>query len=303
MTSRNQFAGARLDLSAPVLEPGAGGNEQFGEAPIALFVEDPKNPRTEYAGARFDQLVDSIRLYGVITPVTAYPLENGNLQLVTGHRRFRAAKIVGLPNLRYSIPTESQRGAYVQLAENAKRDDISPFEKARVVATLIEAGELKKDIAAKMGLDPADVTALQALSNAPQVLVTLYQAGKCHTLKYLYDIRRLYAKNPTLVERRCAAVEEVTRYWLAGLDAEVHPDRPETTTKATTQKRSFKDRVAVGTSDAVFQAPLMFQGRPQTIVRVVLRSEDGNEHEVEGDALAELKWAAAVNGSTPGTIP
>ena len=84
---------------------------KFEMAPLAGILPAKNNPRREFTGEAFDQLVDSIREKGVLEPVLLRPIEPAEapegapnagrlctLQLVAGERRFRAAHQVACEN-------------------------------------------------------------------------------------------------------------------------------------------------------------------------------------------------------------
>lgn len=226
---------AKLDLTALDLSaldsggPSSAGGDAANErktahrAPLSAFEEDPDNPRTEFNDPAFDAFVADVRTHGILLPVVVREVE-GKLRIRFGARRFRAAKLLHLPDLPYVV-TEDERqfDDYSQVSENQQRTPLQPLELANFIQKKLSQGEKKKDVAAKIGIDPSAVTHLLALVDAPAFLLELYHSRKCRAPHYLYELRKLYDKNPELVAERCQATEEIDRAFIAAVSNEVSP--------------------------------------------------------------------------------
>lgn len=298
MASSKKFPGARLDLhdAAPEVIPVA--SSGGGEAPLSQFVEDAGNPRHAYDSAQFEALVESVRRHGVITAVTAYPREDGTLQLVTGHRRLRAAKVLGLSTLRWTLAAEAQRNIYVQFEENARRDDIEPRDKAQKIKDLIDAGSTRKDIGAQIGVDAAGMTHLLGLLELPPFLKSLYDRGVCRQPKYLYDLRKLHEKHPTLVEGRCRRAEAITGAFIAELICAANETGGAAGSKHRPRAEPVRrtSRLASQTAATpINECRMVYEGRVARIRRAVVVFDDGTEREFAGADLQQLLWPAAAD--------
>lgn len=192
-------------------------------APLSAFEEDPGNPRFEEEGEEFDTLVEDVRQRGILQPVVVRPMPSGMLQLRFGRRRYRAACALQLPGLSYVVTEDPRQfDDYAQVAENQKHKLLQPLEMAVFIARKVSQGERKKEVAARLALDASAVTHLLALvSDPPPVLLELYHSRRCRTPQYLYDLRRLWALQPALVEARIAADDAIDRQWLVRLASEV----------------------------------------------------------------------------------
>lgn len=118
--------------------------------PVKQLQESPFNVR-KTAGP-LDDLVKSVRRHGVLQALIARPKGKG-LELVVGHRRFRAAKQAGLAKVPVEVRELSDEEAReLQIVENVQREDIHPMEEAEGYAALqAERGYSDEEIAARVG--------------------------------------------------------------------------------------------------------------------------------------------------------
>ena len=95
-----------------------------GSIPLAQ-IESVNNfqPREDFNEEALDELADSIRIHGIIQPLTVRKLHEGKYQLIAGERRFRAAKIVGLDEVPVFIRTANDEEMLeIALIENIQRE-------------------------------------------------------------------------------------------------------------------------------------------------------------------------------------
>jgi len=286
---------SKLTATAPINgQKGAAQAAPPLTAPLSRFVEDPHNPRTEFHAEEFKALVEDIREHGILQPVVVVPLENDQLMIRWGARRLRAARELGLESLPYTIQTDArQQSDFAQVAENEQRAGLSPMDLAHFVERMVAKGMPKKDIAAKLRRDPAVVTHLLSLASAPAFILGLYQSGQCRQPEYLYHVRKLWETHPNIVEYHCARLESITPALLARLkDLANSGAGPKARVRLPRAKRHGPNKYEL-TSRAVAMRQLSIEDRYVTIVscRMLIREKDGSEHEVAGDALAELLLA------------
>lgn len=262
-------------------------------AELERFVEDPNNPRTEFDPVAFKAFVDDVREHGVLQPVVVVPLEDGKLMIRWGVRRLRAAREIGLTTLPYVLQTdERQRGDFAQVSENEQREALTPMDLARFVERMVAKGMAKKDIATRLHKHAADITHLLSLATAPGFILELYTSGRCRQPEYLYELRKLWEKDASFVEKRCAREEVITHSVIEDLRKSSEDAIPRTA-KSRARKR-IVHRLE-NTSHAVSHCALVYQGSSCRIVRglMVVIGEDGVERAIAGDALAELVLSAA----------
>ena len=100
------------------------------DLPLSL-VDDGDNDRTVYAPGPLRELADSMASDGLAQPITVRQLPGGRYQIVAGHRRRRAAELLGwatIPAIVRQLSDEAAAG--IMLAENAHRVDLSPMDEA-----------------------------------------------------------------------------------------------------------------------------------------------------------------------------
>lgn len=118
-----------------------------------------------------DDLAASMRDHGHLVPIQVYPSANGKFIIKFGHRRFRAAQIVGLKALRAIVeePPNSEASLIIQqVAENQVRKEMSYVERAACFQRLKDMGHTQTEIAAMFGTSDADVSLSLSVLEAPK---------------------------------------------------------------------------------------------------------------------------------------
>jgi ParB/RepB/Spo0J family partition protein len=140
--------GERIPVAAPA---------RFELVPLARLVESPANHRKKTWGA-MDELIESVRAKGVLQPILARPVKgigSNLLEIVFGHRRFRAANEAGLETIPAVVRELSDVDALeANVIENLQRADVHPLEEAEGYEQLLQQTDRPytvEDIAAKVG--------------------------------------------------------------------------------------------------------------------------------------------------------
>jgi len=121
------------------------------DIPLDLIDDFPNHPFHVRMDEDMDQLVESVRERGVITPVTLRQKEDGRYELVSGHRRKKACELAGLQTIPAEIKELDRDAAIILMVEsNLQRSVILPSEKAfsykmRLEAMKRQAGRPSKD--------------------------------------------------------------------------------------------------------------------------------------------------------------
>ena len=147
---------------------------------ISIDEIDPNasQPRRDFDKEALEQLADSIREAGVLSPILV--VENGmRYRIVAGERRYRAARLAGLntvPCIVRSMTNEQQMEA--ALIENLQRQDLNPIEEAAAIRSLMqECGYTQEQAARKLGKSrPAIANALRLL-NLPKAVTDRVVTG------------------------------------------------------------------------------------------------------------------------------
>lgn len=148
--------------------------------PLYKVEPNPDQPRRAFDEVALQDLADSIRLHGIIQPLTVRETENGYYQIIAGERRWRAARLAELSEVPVVvIEADDRKVMELALIENLQREDLNPVEEARGYQTLMEEYGLTQENAAKqVGKSrPAVANALRLLSLEPSVL-QMVQDGK-----------------------------------------------------------------------------------------------------------------------------
>lgn len=136
-------------------------------------------PRKAFDPAELEALAESINLYGVIQPITVRSMD-GMYQIITGERRWRAARMAGLSEVPVIIITaDDKKAAELALVENIQRSDLNPIEEAMGFSALIEEHGLTQEEAAKrIGKSRSAVTNSLRLLNLPESVRKMIESGE-----------------------------------------------------------------------------------------------------------------------------
>ena len=117
---------------------------QIKQIPVDMLVPYHNHKFTLYQGERLDDMVESIRNNGVMTPIVVQPLDDGNYEILIGHNRWNASKIAGLENVPAIIKehlTEEEADVYVVESNLLQRgfNELKTSEQAQVLALRYES--------------------------------------------------------------------------------------------------------------------------------------------------------------------
>jgi ParB family chromosome partitioning protein len=166
---------------------------------------NPYQPRHDFDEARLNDLAASIRMYGILQPLTVTRKEiitpDGGLavhyELIAGERRLRASKIAGLAQVPAIIRSEEESSRVkleLAIIENLQREDLSPVDRAKAFQQLVDEFKFKHiDVAKKVGKSREYVSnSLRILSLPPDILNALSEGkiSEGHTRPLLMLIDR-----------------------------------------------------------------------------------------------------------------
>ena len=116
------------------------------ELELSSIEVNPFQPRTSFNEDALRELGSSIKELGVIQPITVRKLEFDKYQLVSGERRFRASKLIGLETIpAYIRIANDQESLEMALVENIQRQDLDPIEIALSYQRLIDEISLTQE--------------------------------------------------------------------------------------------------------------------------------------------------------------
>jgi len=132
---------------------------------------NPYQPRTEFDQVALNELADSIKVQGLIQPITVR--KNGNkYQLISGERRFRASKLAGLTEIPAYIRTaDNQQMLEMALIENIQRENLNAIEVALSFQQMIDECNLKAEqLGERVGKNRTTVSNYLRLLKLPPVI-------------------------------------------------------------------------------------------------------------------------------------
>lgn len=154
------------------------------------IVPNPFQPRREFDEAKLKELAESIRMYGVLQPLTVTrrerPREDGTFfseyELIAGERRLRASKLAGLSQvpviIRQGEQTEQEK-LELAIIENLQREDLNAVDRAQAFHQLHEMFKLSHvQIAAKMGRSREYVSNTLRLLALPENILSSLRRGE-----------------------------------------------------------------------------------------------------------------------------
>jgi ParB family chromosome partitioning protein len=153
--------------------------------PLDQIETNPRQPRHDFDEQALQELAHSIRLHDIIQPVTVSKLPTGKYRLISGERRFRAAKIAALKDIpAYVRQADDQQLLELALLENLQREDLNAMEIALSYKRMMEElNYTQEQVAERMGKERSTVANYIRLLKLPpdiQVAVRSNQLSMGH---------------------------------------------------------------------------------------------------------------------------
>jgi len=168
-----------------VPKKGSIGTNAVVHLPINAIKPNPNQPRRYFSSDNLKELSESIRIYGVIQPITVRRLGGSLYELVSGERRLRAAIIAGQSRIPAIVVGLSDTdSALVALIENIQRCDLSFLEEAEGYYKLLhDFGYTQEQLAIKLGKNQSTIAnkvRLLKLSNVVRGVIMEYNLTERH---------------------------------------------------------------------------------------------------------------------------
>ena len=155
--------------------------EPLLEVELEKIVPNEYQPRRIFNEEKLQELASSIKEHGIIQPLVVVEREGGKYEIVVGERRFRAAKMAGLPKVPVFVNQTITPETKLEFAliENIQRADLNPMEEAKAYERLRDEFSLTVgQIAKKVGKDNSTVSNLLRLLNLPVHIQRALVEGK-----------------------------------------------------------------------------------------------------------------------------
>lgn len=153
------------------------------------LVPNPAQPRQSIGD--LEELVASIRNVGVLEPLLIRPTGDG-FQIISGERRYRAAKVAGLEKVPCIVMDVDDAGVLeIALIENLQRQDLTPFEESEGLHALVEQfGHTHEEIARRIGRSRTSVTETLSLATISEAVRRRLEEAGVSTKSILLEIAR-----------------------------------------------------------------------------------------------------------------
>ena len=153
--------------------------------PLEQIETNPRQPRHDFDETALQELAHSIRLHDIIQPVTVSKLPSGKYRLISGERRYRAAKMADLKDIpAYVRQADDQQLLELALLENLQREDLNAMEIALSYKRMMEElNYTQEQVAERMGKERSTVANYIRLLKLPpdiQVAVRNNQLSMGH---------------------------------------------------------------------------------------------------------------------------
>ena len=213
-------------------------NHKIYEIAVERIIPNPHQPRIVFDDEKILLLAESIKQNGIIQPITLRKLKSNNYELVSGERRLRAVKMLGMKKIPAVIIDVTERNsAVLALVENIQRQNLSFFEEAIAIAKLIDFyGMTQEDAAIRLGKKQSTISnklRLLRLSPAEMEMVTESGLSERHARALL----RVSDEN-----LRISLIEEIAR---KGLNVEKSEKLIETRIAEGREKENLKRRSVI----------------------------------------------------------
>lgn len=193
------------------------------EIPVDLIDVNPYQPRHEFDDDELAALADSIRQLGIIQPITLRKLDT-RYQIISGERRWRAAKLAGLKQVPAYVRTADDQGMIeMALVENIQRADLNAIEIALSFQRLISECNLsQEELAPRVGKKRATISNYLRLLKLPDevqfsVRQNLLSMGHARALLPLEDAQQQILLMREIIDESLSvrAVEEMVKNIMA----------------------------------------------------------------------------------------
>jgi ParB family transcriptional regulator, chromosome partitioning protein len=148
----------------------------MSEILLAEIETNPFQPRQHFDQTALQELADSIKVHGIIQPITVRRLTTNRYQLISGERRFQASKLAGLKSVPAFVRSANdQQMLEMALIENIQRENLNPIEISLSYQRLISECNLKQEeLGERVGKNRSTVTNyLRLLKLPPDIQIAL----------------------------------------------------------------------------------------------------------------------------------
>lgn len=145
------------------------GINKFNEIALKNIEPNPNQPRVEFDEDLIEELSQSIKIHGLIQPITVRTVSKNKFQIISGERRYRASLLAGIEKVpAYVRDVNDQNTLEMALIENIQREDLNAMEVANSYRRLVEECNLKQEeLGVRVGKKRSTVTNYLRLLKLP----------------------------------------------------------------------------------------------------------------------------------------
>lgn len=179
--------------------------ERYVSLSVMALEADPGQPRVEMESPDDGNLTEAHTLWGlaqsigevgILQPIRVRPVpgREGRYRIISGQRRFEAAKLAGLHEIPCIVdedPGDEARVLLSQVSENLQRKAFTANELALAIAGLQKDGATREAIAKKLGIQPSQVTLLLSLLVLTEPVKKAFDRGLVESPRAAYDLNKL----------------------------------------------------------------------------------------------------------------
>ena len=171
--------GIQASIAGQAAIPQQPAGDSVREIPVEMIDRNPYQTRTHFDETAMNELAESIKISGVIQPITVRQ-SSGRFQLVTGERRWIASKRAGKTTVPAIIRQVSNEQAMeITIIENLQREDLNPVEQAHAYERLSrEFGLTQEQMAQRTGKDRSSVANFLRLLKLPAEVLALVESNQ-----------------------------------------------------------------------------------------------------------------------------
>lgn len=210
---------------------------------IANIEVNPFQPRTEFDAVALEELAESIRLQGLIQPITVRRMSENSYQLISGERRLRASKLAGLTEIPAYVRTANdQQMLEMALIENIQRENLNAIEVALSFQRMIDECNLKQEeLGDRVSKNRSTVTNyLRLLKLPPSIQASIrdnrISMGHARALIGVAEVEKQLFLHQEIIKKGLSVrkVEELVRMLQQGVNDQRDPK------KTKSQPKSFQ---------------------------------------------------------------
>lgn len=265
MAIHRNALGRGLDSLISMDDTPARGSSAINDIPLDKITPNPEQPRSTFDEGALEELAASIRELGIIQPLSLRKTGPDSYQIIAGERRFRAARLAGLPSVPAYIRTANDSElTEMALIENIQREDLNAIEIALTFKKLIDQYNLTQErLSERIGKKRATIANFLRLLKLPsEVQLGLrdkrVDMGHARALLGIDDPRvQLKIYQQILKEGLSVRkVEELAKAWQQQRDA--NPEAPAKETEANPYASSHDFDLLRNHLSAAFHTPVSF---------------------------------------------